>query len=296
VRRLIFLALLPGLASLPSFGADLAVDHVTVTGKDLKSMEANLAAVGIRSQFGGPHSNHATEMALASFPDGSYLELMGIQLNADPKALAAHYWSEQLQSNAGPTAWAVRPRDIATEVKRLQAAGVPVSAPERSGRARPDGVRLEWEASRVGAEPNGTFFPFLIHDFTPRNQRAFPSGAPTTAAFRGVTRVIIAVHDLNASIERFRKAYDLPAPAKVTDTIFSGNLAIFTGTPLVLAEPLSAQSWLTLRLNQAGEGPCAFVLGANSRAGLTATATSKWPGATVAWLNAAKLGWFLGIE
>ena len=33
-------------------------------------------------------------MALASFPDGSYLELIAIQPKADPAALAAHYWQQ----------------------------------------------------------------------------------------------------------------------------------------------------------------------------------------------------------
>ena len=292
MRPLTLLALFPLLAG----AADLAVDHITVTGSDLKAMEAKLAAVGIRYQFGGQHSNHATEMALTSFPDGSYLELMGIQSNADPQAVAAHYWSKQLQGNAGPTAWAVRPKDIAAEVKRLKAAGVAVSEPERSGRARPDGVRLEWEASRVGAEPNGTFFPFLIHDFTPREQRAFPTGKPTVGTFRGVTRVVIAVRDLGASVDRYRKAYDLPAPQESMDAILSARLAIFSGTPVVLATPLNAQSWIAARLAQFGEGPCAFVLGAQSGAALASTPKSQWPSATVTWFNSAKLGWHLGFE
>jgi Glyoxalase-like domain len=286
VRRLTIFLLLPLLAPAADPSVNLAVDHITVTGSDLKAMEANLAAIGIRSQFGGQHSNHATEMALTSFPDGSYLELMGIQSNADPAAVKAHYWSKQLQGNAGPTAWAVRPRDIAAEVRRLQSAGVSVSEPERSGRARPDGVRLEWEASRVGAEPNGTFFPFLIHDFTPREQRAFPSGSPTTSTYRGVTRVVIAVRDLNASIARYRKAYDLPAPKESTEVILGAHLAIFTGTPVILATPLDATSWMTARLAQFGEGPCAFVLGSQAN-----KASSS-----IVWFNAAKLGWRLGVE
>jgi hypothetical protein len=292
VRRLALLTLFPLIAG----AADLAVDHITITGSDLKPMEAKLALLGIPYQFGGQHSNHATEMALTSFPDGSYLELMGLQADADPQAVLAHYWSKQLLGNAGPTAWAVRPKDIAAEVKRLHAANVTVSEPERSGRARPDGVRLEWEASRVGAEPNGTFFPFLIHDFTPREQRAFPTGSPTTDTFRGVTRVVIAVRDLAASANRYRKAYDLPAPKELADAVFGARVAIFPGTPVVLAAPLNAQSWLTARLAQFGEGPCAFVLGAKGGSAPGAAATSQWSGSTIGWFNAATLGWHLGVE
>src|SRR5579864_246147 len=145
-------------------GAELTIDHVTVAGKDLTAMRASLAAAGIQSEYGGPHSNHATEMALTSFPDGSYLELIAIQPNADLKAVAAHEWRKFLEGDAGPTAWAVRPSDFPAEVERLRKAGISASEPRKNGRKRPDGVELEWETAQIGLG-NGTFFPFLIHDF-----------------------------------------------------------------------------------------------------------------------------------
>ncbi len=81
--------------------ADLTIDHVTVAGRDLKKMQAHLASLGIPSEYGGAHSNGITEMAITSFPDGSYLELIAIRKNADPKG---HYWSKQMEGDAGPTA------------------------------------------------------------------------------------------------------------------------------------------------------------------------------------------------
>src|SRR5277367_5614924 len=112
------------------------IDHVTVAGKDLQAMRKALDAAGIRSEYGGPHSNHATEMALASFPDGSYLELIAIQPKADLAALAAHEWRKFMEADAGPCAWAIRPPDIAGEVNRLRKAGVSVTDPRRAGRKR----------------------------------------------------------------------------------------------------------------------------------------------------------------
>src|SRR5262249_3876127 len=91
VRYALFLAMTFPAAFAQS--PRLTVDHVTTAGADLKQLEANLAAIGIRSEYGGPHSNHATQMALASFPDGSYLELIALQDTPDPQAVAAHYWS-----------------------------------------------------------------------------------------------------------------------------------------------------------------------------------------------------------
>ncbi len=254
------------------------MDHATVAGKDLRAMQRALTSAGIPTEYGGPHSNHATEMALASFPDGSYLELIAIQPQADPKAVAAHPWSKLLEGNAGPCAWAVRPADMAAEVKRLHAA-----QPIRNGRSRPDGVKLEWETAQVGSG-NGTFFPFLIHDFTPRDLRAYPSGKPLVTNLTGVTKVFLAVKDLDAAIAQFQHAYSLPAPRRQDDVSFGAKLAAFAGTPVVLATPLNAQSWLAKRIEEIGEAPCAFVLGRAK------------PAKKIIWLDSASLGWHLGLE
>lgn len=268
--------------------ADLKIDHVTVAGTNLNQMQAHLEAVGIASEYGGPHSNGATEMALTSFLDGSYLELIAIVAQPDRKALDAHYWSKQMQGNAGPAAWAVRAADVSAEAARLRTAGVRVSQPNRSGRARPDGVRLDWETAQVGAEPNGTFFPFLIRDFTPREARAFPRGQPTNPEYAGVKRVVIAVRDLKASIARYRQAFGWPEPVEEKDSRLGARLAIFEGTPVALAVPLESGSWLQERIERFGEGPCAFVL--------QAPETHQWGGEKRRWFDAQKLGWHLGME
>jgi hypothetical protein len=272
--------------------AQLQVDHTTVCGADLKRMQAALTAVGISSEYGGPHSNHATEMALTSFPDGSYLEQIAIQAKGDPKAIDAHEWSKQMKGNSGPCAWAVRPGDMAAEVKRLQGR-VHVTEPERAGRNRPDGTRLDWETSQVGPMVRGTFFPFLIRDFSPREARAFPSGKPTTIEFSGVARVVIGVRDLEDAVARYRKTYELPEPKRQTDTSFGAKLAWFEGTPVILAAPVDDEaSWLGMRVERFGDGPCALILKAskNPKSG------ANWFGTPVSWFDASKLGWRLGIE
>jgi hypothetical protein len=173
---------------------------------------------------------------------------------------------------------------------------VPVSQAERSGRARPDGVRLDWETSQIGKDPRGSFFPFLIRDFTPRQHRAFPKGKPTTKDFSGVVRVVIAVRDLGESAKRYQEAYGLGLPLKQVDASFGAHLALMGGTPVVLAAPLTGQSWLGKRLEQFGEGPCAFILGAKKTGRYQAAAKTRWFGADVSWFDSAKLGWYLGFE
>jgi len=251
--------------------AQLKVDHVTFAGRDLRAMMQTLGGLGIPTEYGGPHSNHATEMALASFPDGSYLELIAIQPQADPAAVSLHTWNKFLEGNAGPCAWAVRPVDMAAEVKRLHA-----STPIRSGRKRPDGVQLDWETSQVGPG-NGTFFPFLIHDFTPRNLRAYPSGKPLVTNLTGITKVYLAVNDLDSAVSQFQRTYKLASPERHDDPVFGARLASFAGTPVVLATPLG-NSWLTERLQRFGESSCAFVLGRPK------------PAKEITWLGAVHIG------
>ena len=292
-RRLL---LFPALCASLLMAADSRIDHVTIAGAKVAEFQTALKSVGIDTVYGGAHNNHATEMALVSFPDGSYLELMGIQPNADAKAVAEHVWEKFLRGNAGPCAWALREKNLAAEVQRLKAAGVAVSAPTRSGRERPDGVRLSWETSDIGDSLRGTFFPFLIQDFTPRNQRAYPQGKPVTREFRGVTRVVIAVKNLEDAIQRYHQAFGEPPPIKQADRDWGAMLALLGNLPVILAQPMNAGSWLNARLDQFGEGPCAFVLGAANPGKFKAASKTRWFGVDISWFDPEKLGWHLGFE
>lgn len=274
--------------------ADLKIDHVTVAGEHLDAMRKALTAVaGLPTEYGGPHSNHATEMALVSFPDGSYLELMGIQANPDPAAVAAHDWSQFLRSNAGPCAFAVRVTDLTGEIRQLKAAGIATGGAEAAGRTRPDGTKLAWQTVNVGPGRRGSLFPFLIADLTPRENRAYPSGNPTTDRFRGIAKVVVGVHDLEGAIAQYRKAFQLPAPLRRKDAKFGADLAWFEGTPVVLAQGIDDSSWLSRRTREYGDAPSAFILTAGSG---MAGSPSKWFGRSVVWADDAKLGWRLGFE
>jgi len=286
-------ALLPALV-LPLTAADLTLDHVTVAGAHLDAMRKALTAVaGFPTEYGGPHSNHATEMALVSFPDGSYLELMGIQAKPDPAAVSAHVWSKFLQNNAGPCAFALRVPDLSAEVKQLKSAKITVDAPEAGGRTRPDGTKLVWQTVNVGPGHRGSLFPFLIADLTPRENRAYPSGKPTTGRFAGIGKAVVGVHDLEGAIAQYRRAFNLPAPLRQKDAKFDADLAWFEGTPVVLAKGLNDSSWLTGRVREYGDAPVAFVL--TAARSITGSA-STWFGQSIVWMDDAKLGWRLGVE
>ena len=277
-------------------GADLKIDHVTVAGKSLAVMEQQLAAAGLRFESGGAHTNHATEMAIASFPDGSYIELIAPQTNFDPAALAAHQWSKFMEGNDAPCAWAVRPKYFEAEVARIRAAGVPVKVMD-GGRKRPDGTELKWQTADLGNAGVGAFFPFLIRDETPRPDRAFPSGKPSNRDEAGVLRVVIAVSKLADAIDRLHLAYpDVARPLRQVDRKFGAELAWIADSPIIFAAPLGSDSWVAQRIAAFGEGPIAFVLSGKNKV-KNGWETSHWFGWDLTWFDPKKLGgWWLGVQ
>jgi hypothetical protein len=267
--------------------AQLTIDHVTICGTHLAQMQKAFgSATGITPEYGGRHANHATEMDVVSFPDGAYLELMAIEDNADPQAVAAHVWTKFLRANSGPCAFAIRTPDRVAQLLN-------VKPPVRSGRMRPDGVSLEWETSDIGDKLRGTFFPFLIRDLTPLRNRVYPSGKPTTKQWGGVSKIVIVVHNLSDAIAQYNRTFNLPRPVGQHDVWSKADLAWFEGTQIVLAQP-TGDSWMAQRLSKFGEGPCALVLHTDQQ--VAGSETSRWYGHPVSWLNSAKLGWHLGFE
>lgn len=268
------------------------IDHATIAGPNLKHLHDMLDEVGLRSEYGGQHSSGLTEMALTSFPDGSYLELI-----AWTDARAPHpgqSWAKFMDQQGGPCAWAVAVDDIAKEQARLKAAKIPVTDPLRSGRMRIDGVRLEWEMAGAGPGDRGSLFPFLIHDITPRERRVYPTGKPTTTEYTGISRVVIAVKDLNAAIAMYRRAFALPAPKQQRDGHLQATLAWFPDTPVILAAPAGKQSWLSARIERFGEAPCALLLGDT---GHPRTGDTIWFDRMVSWFDPEKMeGIQLGVE
>lgn len=268
-----------------AMGADLKVDHITVAGSDLAKLRAMFAKAGIETEYGGKHSNGSTEMALASFADGSYLELIAPQPGHDA---SSHYWAPFMLKSGGPCAWAIRSVDIAGDKQRLTDAGIAIVA-QRNGRTRPDGVELKWETANVGPGSPGSFFPFLIHDETPRERRVYPSGKPTSTKMAGVEYVVVAVRDLKDAVAKYRAAFGLGEASIEDNAAFGGELAAFPGSPVILA---GGSGWVAERLKQFGEAPCAFVL--RSKEGWPGQTSKLFSGAVV-WLDDRLGGMRIGI-
>jgi hypothetical protein len=276
--------------ALSEAAMQLEIDHITVCGSDLDAMRRAFADVGLKTAYGGPHANGVTHMDLLAFEDGSYLELIAPMHSLDRSSGMMAGWAELMNGNAGAGAWAVRCYDIQAEVNRLRAIGL-VHGPEAGSRKRPDGTVLEWQTAILGPGRAGSVLPFLIEDKTPRDLRV-PT-AEFSNGLRGVTSVLIGVHDLEASTDIFQRAFEWDSPNVERSSDFGATIAHFPGAPVMLAAPLQADSWLSQRLERLGECPAAFLLASSDHSEFTQqfalAGDSCWFGRKICWFDKTRL-------
>src|SRR5262249_23926741 len=74
----------------------LKLDPVTVCRAALEAMRTAFASAGLASDYGGPHANDVTHMALIGFEDGSYLELIAPQ---KPGVVAGADWAKFMEGD-----------------------------------------------------------------------------------------------------------------------------------------------------------------------------------------------------
>jgi len=273
----------------------LEIDHASICGSNLDTLRQAFTDVVLTPDIGGPHGNGITQMALIGFDDGTYLELIA---PIKPGAAAGSEWAKFMSEDAVTCAWAVGTNVLLQEVDRLKKLGIPVKAPERGSRKRPDGMSIEWMTADVGSGTPGSTLPFIIEDQTPRAWRVQTSPSVQGGLVYGVENVVLGVNNLEASIALFRKAYGWADPLTETQKDF-GRVAYFPGEPVILASP-SGGGWLSDRLAKFGESPVAYLLGtrdfpaAAKKYKLSGTRT--WFGQKVAWFDAGKLkGVRLGV-
>jgi hypothetical protein len=266
----------------------LELDHVSICGSNLDALRQTFTDAGMTPDFGGPHGNGITQMAIIGFDDASYIELIA---PIKPGASAGSAWAKFMSEDAVTCAWAVGTNVLVQEVDRLKKAAIPVKAPERGNRKRPDGMNVEWMTADVGSSTPGSTLPFIIEDETPRPWRVQTSASVQGAPVTGVESVVIGVTNLDAAIAQFRKAYGWAEPLTETQKDF-GKLAYFPGEPVILAAP-GGGGWLSDRIAKFGESPVAYLLASRDFAAATKKyklAGSKiWFGQKVAWFDTGKL-------
>lgn len=277
----------------------MKIDHVSIAWSDLAFLQTAFESTGLKTDYGGVHSNGVTHMSILGFNDGSYIELISVQKLGQ----SSPSWGKQVAGNGGPCAWAVRVDDLSDEVERIKRLGIRTIGPADYNRKRPDGVLVEWQLAFIGEDEPGATLPFLIKDRTPRGYRVRPSASVSSTELVGVARVILAAKDLEDVVALFQRVYGWKDPIRSTQEsgVFKNSeLAWFESSPVVIVSPEDqGNPWLSKRLEQFGDSPCSFLIGTRS---LSETlkryylaGAESWMGVDreIAWLPSSKLG---GIE
>lgn len=267
----------------------LKIDHITIASPDLAPQEEQLNAIGLKTSYGGRHSNGITHMSMVSFPDGSYIELIAKIVTDRPSPL----WNRAIVENAGICAWAIETSDVALECQRLLNLGVPVKAPQYMHRQTPTGAQAEWDLAFVGEHEPGAKLPFIIKDRTAREIRV---PRPSDSELTGINYIILGVEDLETSVNLFRQIYHLDAPILIEEDYLAAQLAYFTEAPLMLATPLNPQTGqLSQKLQLFGDIPIGLLIGTNdmprtkTRLSESISKQTEIVGKEVIWLNPATL-------
>lgn len=232
-----------------------AIDHIVILVSDLAAARADYERLGFAVVEGGEHTDGASHNALVSFADGSYLELLAFRREAPQ-----HRWWRHTARGEGLIDFALLPGDTAAAVAAARGRGLDLVGPNPGGRARPDGVRLEWQTA-FAERPD---LPFLCGDVTPRGLRVpGPESWGHANEAQGVATVTVAVHDLAASAAAYSALLgQQPATEQDRRVFHLGDSAIILRA-LAADEPDGSE--LEAHLTTRGEG--IYALGLRGPAG-----------------------------
>lgn len=258
----------------------LRIDHVTVAGGDLDRLVDAFEAAGFDPEYGGTHSNGVTHMSVLGFRDGSYIELVStVEPGAD-----SPWWDGPIRNDGGPCAWAIGVEGIEAATATLERRGVDTEGPSAYRRHKGDGTVVEWDLTVLGGGDLGTTLPFLIEDRTPRARRVQPTGSMASSPVVGIETVVLGVVDLDATVERFRRAFGLEEPTTGELTDPEADVAVFEDEPLAVAAP-RGEGHLADRIEAFGPRPLSYLLGCepgNTR--FEGLASGSLAGREIEWL------------
>lgn len=256
-----------------------AIDHATLAGDDLASLEHLATDLGFDPVYGGAHANGETEMSLVVFPDGSYLELLAPQ-DGD---VEPGRWARHLRATVSPCAWALPAADLDATVGTAAENGVEVEGPLDGGRERTDGTAVRWRFAFLGPGAPGSVLPFLIDDETPRAYRV--PADPVTEAVGGLARVLVCVDDGAPAVDRFERALGATVERTVHDATLDAAVHLLDDVAGALLVPESGP--LLDRLDRYGDCVCGFLFEPGTGVPAERVGASDWDGRTVEWVGPA---------
>lgn len=150
------------------------IDHLVYATNDLEASVAELSAwLGVAPVPGGRHIGMGTRNELLGLGNGSYLEIIGPDVEQAAPGQARPFGLDDLDRPRLVT-WAARTTDLAAATAAARAAGHDPGDARGMQRARPDGVVLSWHLTMTTADG---VLPFLIDwGTTPHPSDTAPSG------------------------------------------------------------------------------------------------------------------------
>ena len=248
-------------------GIDLfRFDHAIIAVHDLEQAIADYRALGFNAFFGGQHADGKTHNGLIVFADGGYLELLAPThpaLLADMAAVESGSFLHFVARGDGLSGFALLVEDVDAAAAGMREGGLSITGPTANSRLRPDGEKIAWHI--ISIDDSRT--PFFIRDETPRvlrvpddvDRMTHPNGAT------GVAGIVVAVHDLQQGIERYRAILgDEPTETHGKESA----TFVLDGFSLKLAAPTNSDDPLNGYLRQRGEVPYQIRLIAGGDSGL----------------------------
>ncbi len=160
---------------------------------------------GVKPILGGIHTNGGTGNYLVSLGYCVYFEIYGPAPNG-----VLDEGSQFLEDMDKPSlfSYAVHSSNLEEMAQSGLEAGLKAGSPKTNGRARPDGVMLNWEAFTFLDHPFADFMPFVIDwKNSPHPSGSTPEGA-TIKAFE-------VTHPEGEKLKRYFKAMGLPISVKI---------------------------------------------------------------------------------
>lgn len=188
-------------------------DHAVFFVEDLEATSERFRSAGFDVRTGGVHTGGLTRNALIGLADGSYLELLSVnlrraeQLAHGLRTAGAMGWvlrgrtalDRRLLPRAargeGLIDWAVATDDLQPLLIRARSW---LAGPLPGERRRPDGIKLAWEL----AMPADHVCPFVIRDVTARSLRV-PAASNHPNGASGIAAVTIACGNLDGARRRY---------------------------------------------------------------------------------------------
>jgi hypothetical protein len=138
------------------------IDHLVYATPDIDgTVDALAERLGVRATPGGRHPGIGTRNALLGLGDGAYLEIIGIDREADARPEGPRPFGLDRIDAPRLAAWAASATAIGERVARARAAGYDPGPVQPMSRRRPDGVELQWRLTPPSAEAV-ELVPFLI--------------------------------------------------------------------------------------------------------------------------------------